>query len=196
MSGCSVSEVWKIGRTMHAYEIVRSMRRTIAVEIRNGRVIVRAPQRMSKAEIERFVASKTDWINKHLEVAKQRQSVPVQPFTAAEIQQLADAALQDIPQRVRKYATIIGVTVGRITIRNQKTRWGSCSSKGNLNFNCLLMLCPEEVRDYVVVHELCHRKELNHSTRFWNEVARVMPDYAQRRKWLKENGGSLIARLK
>lgn len=178
------------------YELICSNRRTIAVEIRNGKVIVRAPQRMSKAEIERFVASKADWISKHLEAAKQRQSVPVQPFTAAEIQQLADAALQDIPQRVRKYATIIGVTVGRSTIRNQKTRWGSCSSKGNLNFNCLLMLCPEEVRDYVVVHELCHRKELNHSTRFWNEVARVMPDYAQRRKWLKENGGSLIARLK
>ena len=178
------------------FELVRSARRTIAVEIRNGRVIVRAPQRMSKAEIERFVAAKADWINKHLETAKQRQSVPVQPFTAAEIQQLADAALQDIPHRVRKYAALIGVTVDRITIRNQKTRWGSCSSKGNLYFNCLLMLCPEEVRDYVVVHELCHRKELNHSTRFWNEVARVMPDYAQHRKWLKENGGSLIARLK
>lgn len=178
------------------YELICSNRRTIAVEIRNGKVIVRAPQRMSKAEIERFVASKADWISKHLEAAKQRQSVPVQPFTAAEIQQLADAALQDIPQRVRKYAAIIGVTVGRITIRNQKTRWGSCSSKGNLNFNCLLMLCPEEIRDYVVVHELCHRKELNHSTRFWNEVARVMPDYAVRRKWLTENGTALIRRLR
>ena len=181
---------------MENFELIRSARRTIAIQIKSGRVIVRAPLRMSKAEIERFVASKADWINKHLEVAKQRQSVSVQPFTAAEIQQLADAALQDIPQRVRKYAALIGVTVGRLTIRNQKTRWGSCSSKGNLNFNCLLMLCPEEVRDYVVVHELCHRKELNHSTRFWNEVARVMPDYAQHRKWLKENGGSLIARLK
>ena len=181
---------------MESIELIRSARRTIAVEIRAGRVIVRAPLMMSRAEIERFVASKADWINKHLEAAKQRQSVPVQPFTAAEIQQLADEALQDIPQRVHKYAAMIGVTVDRITIRNQKTRWGSCSSKGNLNFNCLLMLCPENVRDYVVVHELCHRKELNHSPRFWNEVARVMPDYAQHRKWLKENGGSLIARLK
>ena len=180
---------------MESIELIRSARRTIAVEIRNGRVTVRAPLRMSKAEIERFVASKADWINKHLEAAKQRQSVSVQPFTATEIQQLADAALQDIPQRVRKYATIIGVTVGRITIRNQKTRWGSCSSKGNLNFNCLLMLCPDEIRDYVVVHELCHRKELNHSPRFWNEVARVMPDYAVRRKWLKDNGSALIRRL-
>ena len=181
---------------MESIELIRSARRTIAVEIRAGRVIVRAPLMMSRTEIERFVASKADWINKHLEAAKQRQSVPVQPFTAAEIQQLADEALQDIPQRVHKYAAMIGVTVDRITIRNQKTRWGSCSSKGNLNFNCLLMLCPENVRDYVVVHELCHRKELNHSPRFWNEVARVMPDYAQHRKWLKENGGSLIARLK
>ena len=110
---------------MESFELIRSARRTIAVEIRNGKVIVRAPLRMSKVEIERFVASKTDWINKHLEASKQRQSVPVQPFTTVEIQQLADAALLDIPQRVRKYAAIIGVTVGRITIRNQKTRWGS-----------------------------------------------------------------------
>ena len=181
---------------MNEYEIVKSTRRTISVEIRNGHVIVRAPLRMSKAEIERFVASKAEWINKHLEAAKQRQTVLVQPLSAAEIQQLANAALQDIPQRVHKYAAIIGVTVGRITIRNQKTRWGSCSSKGNLNFNCLLMLCPEEIRDYVVVHELCHRKELNHSPRFWNEVARVMPDYAIHRKWLKDNGGELIRRLR
>lgn len=180
---------------MESFELIRSARRTIAVEIRNSRVIVRAPLRMSKTEIERLVASKADWINKHLEASKQRQSVPVQTFTTAKIQQLADAASQDIPQRVRKYAAIIGVTVGRITIRNQKTRWGSCSSKGNLNFNCLLMLCPEEIRDYVVVHELCHRKELNHSPRFWNEVARVMPDYAVRRKWLKDYGATLIRRL-
>lgn len=181
---------------MTEFELIRSSRRTIAVEIKGGKVIVRAPLRMSKVEIEKFISSKADWIKRHLEVSRQRQIVPKESFTPEQIQHLADAALQDIPQRVRKYAAIIGVTVGRITIRNQKTRWGSCSSKGNLNFNCLLMLCPEEIRDYVVVHELCHRKELNHSTRFWNEVARVMPDYAQRRKWLKENGGSLIARLK
>lgn len=180
---------------MESFELIRSSRRTIAVEIKDGSVIVRAPLQMSRAEIEQFVASRMDWINKHLQAARQRQCAPVQPFTEAEIRQLADAALQDIPARVRKYAGIIGVAVGRITIRNQKTRWGSCSSAGNLNFNCLLMLCPEAVRDYVVVHELCHRKELNHSPRFWNEVARVMPDYAARRKWLKENGQALIRRL-
>ncbi len=93
------------------------------------------------------------------------------------------------------FAPLVGVSYGRITIRNQRTRWGSCSGKGNLNFNCLLMLAPPEVLDYVVVHELCHRKEMNHSPRFWAEVARVLPDYQQRRRWLKEHGGALVQRM-
>ena len=85
--------------------------------------------------------------------------------------------------------------VGHITIRHQSSRWGSCSKKGNLNFNCLLMLAPAEVRDYVVVHELCHLLHMNHSKSFWREVARVMPNYRQPYNWLKENGGLLLARL-
>ena len=93
------------------------------------------------------------------------------------------------------YAPLVGVSYGRITIRCQRTRWGSCSSKGNLNFNCLLMLAPPEVLDCIVVHELCHRKEMNHSQRFYAEVLRVMPDYRERYKWLKENGHMLMAML-
>ncbi len=92
---------------------------------------------------------------------------------------MADRAIDVIPERVRPYAPIVGVTYGRITIRNQKTRWGSCSSKGNLNFNVALMLVPEEVMDYVVVHELTHRKEMNHSQNFWTEVERVCPEYVE-----------------
>lgn len=110
-----------------------------------------------------------------------------------EIKELADLAREVFPPKAAYYAQQIGVTYGRITIRNQRTRWGSCSGKGNLNFNCLLMLTPEEVQDYVVVHELCHRKEMNHSVRFWREVEKVMPDYKVRRKWLKEHGGRIIA---
>ena len=89
----------------------------------------------------------------------------------------------------------MGVSYGRITIRSQHTRWGSCSAKGNLNFNCLLMLTPPEILDYVVVHELCHRKEMNHSARFWAEVARVIPGYEASKNWLKDNGSALIARM-
>ena len=100
-----------------------------------------------------------------------------------------------VTERVQFYAPLIGVTYNQIAIRAQHTRWGSCSSKGNLNFNCLLALVPPEVLDYVVVHELCHRKELNHSDRFWNEVGKILPDYKDRKKWLKDNGSNLIARI-
>ena len=91
---------------------------------------------------------------------------------------------------------MLGVDYGRIAIRNQVSRWGRCSSKGNLNFNCLLMLCPPEVVDYVVVHELCHRRHMDHSVAFWGEVERVLPDYKARRAWLKERGGVLIQRMR
>ena len=100
-----------------------------------------------------------------------------------------------LPEKVQQFARQMGVTYGRITVRSQRTRWGSCSAKGNLSFNCLLMLCPEEVQDYVVIHELCHRKEMNHSAAFWTEVEKHCPNYRSHRKWLKDNGSALIGRL-
>ena len=134
---------------------------------------------------------KSGWIEKHLAQLR-RQSGSAEPaFTAGQLRQLAEAARQDLPRRVARFAPLVGVSYGRITIRAQKSRWGSCSSKGNLNFNCLLMLCPEEVRDYVVVHELCHRKEMNHSKAFWSEVEKVLPHYMESVKWLK-NAGSIL----
>ena len=116
-------------------------------------------------------------------------------LTRREIEELAQRAMAAIPERVRYYAEGLHVTYGRITIRNQKTRWGSCSSKGNLNFNCLLMLAPPEVLDYVVVHELCHRMEMNHSKRFWSLVETVLPDYREQEKWLKGEGAVLLRRM-
>lgn len=178
------------------YELIRSNRKTIALQIKgDGHIIVRVPLRMAARDIQCFVDSKAAWIEKHLAVIQQRQQPPASVFTMEQLYQLADAAKQDIPRRVARFAALVGVTYGRITIRAQKSRWGSCSGKGNLNFNCLLMLCPEDVRDYVVVHELCHRKELNHSPRFWAEVEKVLPGYRVQRKWMKDNGGGLISRL-
>ena len=95
---------------------------------------------------------------------------------------------------MRYYAPKVGVVYGSITIRCQKSRWGSCSSKGNLSFNCLLMLAPPEIIDSVVVHELCHRKEMNHSAAFYAHVLRVFPEYWTWRRWLKENGPALLLR--
>ena len=119
---------------------------------------------------------------------------PADRLTGAEIKALAERAGKVIPERAAYYAPLVGVTYGRITIRCQKTRWGSCSSKGNLNFNCLLMLAPPEVLDSVVVHELCHRLEMNHSKRFYENVLRVFPEYRKWHGWLKEHGAELMRR--
>ena len=90
---------------------------------------------------------------------------------------------------------MVGTDYGRVTIRCQRTRWGSCSAKGNLNFNCLLLLAPPEALDSVVVHELCHRKHMNHSAAFYAEVLRVFPDYRKWNGWLREHGAALLARV-
>lgn len=179
------------------YTVIRSNRRTIGLEVKpDGQVIVRVPIRLPDSEICKFVHKHEEWIQNHQEISRQRleERPPVEKLTMQEIQELADQAVKVIPQRVAYYAPKIGVDYGRITIRNQKTRWGSCSANGNLNFNCLLMLTPSEVIDSVVVHELCHRKEMNHSDRFYAEVLRVFPDYWKWNRWLKENGGQLMQR--
>ena len=173
------------------YTLIRSDRRTVSIRITPEVVEVRAPRRLARAEIDRFVRSKREWIEAHLAKLPPRQP----KFTEAELHALADRAREDLPARVRRFAPVVGVAYGRITIRSQHTRWGSCSAKGNLNFNCLLMLAPEPVRDYVVVHELCHRLEMNHSPEFWANVARVLPDHRERQKWLRDHGPELIGRL-
>lgn len=176
------------------YRIIRSNRKTIALEITSsGQLLVRCPHRASQAEIRRFAESKSPWIRKQL--ARLAANPPLPPLTPAQLKELVDQAKSAIPQRVAHFAPIVGVSYGRITIRSQHTRWGSCSGRGNLNFNCLLMLAPPEVLDYVVVHELCHRLEMNHSPGFWDHVARILPDYRVPRAWLKTNGVQLIARL-
>lgn len=174
------------------YRIVRSARCTTAIEIQpDGTVLVRCPRCASDSWVAELVASKEKWIRKKLAL----RPIPGERMTPEQVHTLAEQARRQIPDRVAFFADQMGVTYGRITIRNQRTRWGSCSSTGNLNFNCLLMLMPQQVIDYVVVHELSHRKHMNHSREFWATVKRYMPDYARHRQWLKENGGGLLARL-
>lgn len=178
--------------------IIRSRRKSLALQIdREGRLTVRAPYFVSEEEIEELIRKKSDWIEANRKKMKQQRELGSQGemLSDQEIRDLAERAADYIPGRVEAFAKQIGVTYGRITIRNQKTRWGSCSAKGNLNFNCLLMLAPSETVDYVVVHELCHRIEMNHSPRFWNEVEKALPDYRERKKWLDEHGGELMGRM-
>lgn len=183
---------------MDSVKIIKSKRKTISLQIKSdGSIELKAPMQMKDAQIKEFLHQKSDWIEKHLQAVQKRQQQmsQIKPLTREEIHKLANRALEVILKRVAYFAPLVGVTYGRITIRNQKSRWGSCSSKGNLNFNCLLMLMPLEVLDYVVVHELCHRKEMNHSPQFWSEVRKVMPDYENQKVWLKEHGDEIMMRM-
>ena len=177
--------------------VIRSNRKTVAIQVNSDlSVTVRAPYSASEKDIEEILKKKEAWISRHIEKIKKTkerfEAEPTEKLTRETVIALAEEALKVIPERVEYFAKVIGVTYGKITVRNQKTRWGSCSSKGNLNFNCLLMLAPPEVLDYVVVHELCHRKQMNHSKAFWLEVEKVLPNYKEVRKWLKEEGSQMI----
>ena len=180
------------------YEIIYSSRKTIAVQVtRDGRVLVRSPRNCSAGYIDSFVSKNESWVLKHLALAEERKELDggpppsAPPLSAKDRSRYIEIARDIFTRKTEYYARIMGVSFGRISIREQKTRWGSCSSKGNLNFNWRLILAPEEVLDYVVVHELAHRREMNHSKAFYAIVESVLPDYRRAQKWLKDNGQSL-----
>ena len=177
-----------------SYEIIYSSRRTLAIQITSaGEVKVRAPRHMSHAAIDRFLTEKENWGLKHLQKVQTQQASKPAPAPLSETARhhYIETARKIFTEKSAYYASVMGVTYGRITIREQKTRWGSCSSAGNLNFNWRLIFAPEPVIDYVVVHELAHRKEMNHSPAFYAIVQSVLPDYKTQQKWLRDNGASL-----
>ncbi len=167
------------------YEIVRSRRRTVALEVtREGRVLVRAPLRMPQGEIERFVASHAAWLEKaQAKVAARQAAHP--PLTEQETAALRQRAREVLPGRVAHYAAIMGVTPTSVKITSARTRFGSCSGKNGICFSLYLMQYPEEAIDYVVVHELAHIRHHDHSPAFYAEVAKVLPDHKERMKLLK-----------
>ena len=179
-------------------EVIRSRRRTLALEVRpDGRILVRAPLRLPERKIRQFVESRGTWIESHLQkaAATAAEAQAVGAFTPAQRAAMIETARRVLPRRVAFFAPRVGVTVANISIRTQKTRWGSCSKTGNLSFNALLTQAPPEVLDAIVVHELCHLKHMNHSSDFYREVRRVLPDYDRRMRWLKENGAVLLRRM-
>lgn len=167
------------------YEIVRSRRRTVALEVtREGRVLVRAPLRMPQGEIKRFVASHAAWLEKAQAKVTARQAAHP-PLTEQETAALRQRAKELLPDRVAHYAAIMGVTPTSVKITSARTRFGSCSGKNGICFSLYLMQYPEEAIDYVVVHELAHIRRHDHSAAFYAEVAKVLPDYKERMKLLK-----------
>ena len=176
-------------------DVVYSGRSTLGLEVsRNGQVKLRAPRRVSDGALQNFARQKEAWIiEKYLMMEEKRKAESLQqdpdyvkdPALERAYRRQAKARLEE---RAAYFASRMGVSYQRISVRAAKTRWGSCSAKGNLNFHWKLILMPPQVLDYVVVHELAHRKEMNHSPAFWAEVEKILPDYRERRKWLKTYG--------
>ena len=179
------------------YKIKRSNRKTISLELTPEGLLVRASLRASLVEIEKVIHKHRRWIDSHMQKLEKEleEASSAGMLSQQDLRDLARQAREYLPGRVAFYEPLIGVRAGRITIRTQKSRWGSCSAKGNLNFNCLLMLTPPEVIDSVVVHELCHLKEMNHSRRFYDEVSRVYPEYYKWHRWLRDHGGAIMKRV-
>ena len=187
----------KIGE--YNVEVRRSKRKSAAIKITaDMQIVVFVPLYVSDNEIERMVISKSKWIDEHMLKVQSTidERSKLEKITFEQIKELADQAVEYIPKRVKYYAEKENFIYNKITIKNLVSRWGSCSTKGNLNFNCLLMLTPDYVIDYIVVHELCHLREMNHSEKFWAEVEKIMPDYQRAVLWLKQNGGNLISRMR
>lgn len=187
----------KIGE--YNVEVRRSKRKSATIKITaDMQIVVFVPLYVSDNEIERMVISKSKWIDEHMLKVQSTidERSKLEKITFEQVKELADQAVEYIPKKVKYYAEKENFVYNKITIKNLVSRWGSCSTKGNLNFNCLLMLMPDYVIDYIVVHELCHLREMNHSEKFWAEVEKIMPDYQRAELWLKQNGGNLISRMR
>ena len=168
------------------YELVRSRRKTLSVEVtREGRVIVRAPLRVSAAQIERFVAAHADWIARAQARQRERMAAHPEPDDRRRAE-LIRRAKAELPPKVAHYARLMGVQPTGLTITSARTRFGSCSGKNSLCFSWRLMEYPEEAVDYVVVHELAHIVHKNHGPDFWALVGQYMPDYKRRRALLRK----------
>lgn len=170
---------------MTGYTLVRSSRRTLAVEItREGAVVVRAPRRLPQREIDRFLAERADWIETHRARQLARLAAHPEP-DEAERAALIARAKAELPARVAHYAAVMGLHPTGVTITGARTRFGSCSAKNRLSFSWRLMQYPDVAIDYVVVHELAHIAHKNHGPQFYACVAAVLPDYKARWAMLK-----------
>lgn len=173
-------------------EIIRSKRRSMAIQIRtDGSVVARVPMHASDRAIKRFVSAHARWIaDNRGEMFERRKKLADNPYDIPAWESLSAAdkkiAKQKIMEHVDYYAKRMEIDYGSISMRNQKSRWGSCSSKGNLNFNYRLAYLPEELLDYVVVHELAHRRHMDHSAAFWEEVETYYPAYKKCRQMLND----------
>jgi len=173
----------------YTLKISRRARRLRLAVYCDGAVVVTAPSVMSRNTIDQFIAKKSQWVIDKLEYFKKFSGVVfVKKNNKKDFIKHKEQALLLARNRVEYFNNIYNFGLNKINIRNQKTRWGSCSQKGNLNFNYKIALLPARLVNYIIVHELCHLSEFNHSSNFWNLVAQTAPDYLEIRRELKQTG--------
>lgn len=165
----------------------RRARRYILRMLDDGTLRVTMPQRGSKLEAQAFVERSAEWIARQR--LRARAHPPVAPVDNPEARQ---RAARELPPQLLALAAQHAIAVTRVTVRNQRSRWGACSSRGSITLNWRLILVPDFVREYVMIHELMHRRELNHSGRFWRHVAAACPRVAEARRWLRTEGQRLF----
>jgi predicted metal-dependent hydrolase len=177
--------------TLRPSKRARRMRLSVYCD---GSCVVTAPVHISQRAVETFVNQKSEWIQRarkrfaalsHIIFVKKRKRSKKE---SAEHLALKAQALQLATEKIAKFNAHYGFTFSNINIKNQKTRWGSCSRKGNLNFNYKIALLPEKLADYIIVHEICHLGEFNHSRAFWSLVGETIPDYRALRSELRRVG--------
>ena len=167
------------------YTVEYSKRKTIGIYIKDTNVVVRAPIGADKKIIEKYVFENEEWIRVHLERSLRKKNL-YDLISKENAKEYKKAAREYFEARTKYYSEIMGIKYGRITITGAKTRFGSCSSKGNISYSYRLMLYPESAIDYVVVHELAHLVEMNHSRRFYAIIEKILPDYKERIKLLRK----------
>lgn len=181
--------------------VIKTDRNSVSVSItKDLKIILHVPKGWSKAYIEAFIRTNMKNFDDNIEIIKKQraemaQNEDTRPFTYDEIKDMAMKAINLISPKVDHYMIQLGVFPSGVKIKTMRSRWGSCSSNGNISFNCLLALCPDDVIEYVVIHELCHMKHMNHSKEFWALVEKYCPQYKEKKAWLDKEGSILIKRL-
>ncbi len=152
----------------------------------NLRILVTIPKRITESAVEKFIKEKETWIIEKLDELKDTAPCPSVTLDKKTYKKEKEKARKIILERVNHFGNLYGFKFERVAIRAQRTRWGSCAKNGNLNFNYKLMYLPEEIMDYIVVHELCHLDQMNHSEKFWFLVSEIIPDYKELRRKLRK----------
>lgn len=169
------------------YEIIFAKRKTVGIRVMpNGQVVVRAPKGTSKRAIGEIVAKHSAWISKRVNDVKEHPSL-IYDLSMSELNNLKKRTEEIVIPLVEKYSAVMGLHPSKVNITSAKRVFGSCTDRGHLNFSFRLCLYPVSAIEYVVVHELSHMKEMNHSKRFWAVVEKYLPDYREGKKLLKEN---------